>query len=113
MLAATLHDAIAEVILSNYQSIVEGMTSQFQDHAIGGGISVGMVSNLPDAVFPMKAIPVYIQLPNDVPEVKARAHPKPPISLNFQACNITPFGYTLSMTSLGGMACSGRPCTVI
>ena len=53
MLAATLHDAIAEEILSNYQSIVEEMTSQFQDHSIGGGISLEMVNNLPNAVSPV------------------------------------------------------------
>jgi extracellular elastinolytic metalloproteinase len=42
------------------------MTSWFESHFIGDDntVPVEMIDNVPDAVSPVKAKPVYIQLPN-------------------------------------------------
>ena len=66
MVAATPHDAVVAEILDKYDQIRENMISWFESHFIGDdyGIPVKMVYNVPDAVSPVKAKPVYIQLPD-------------------------------------------------
>ncbi|KAI0288984.1 extracellular elastinolytic metallo proteinase [Russula brevipes] len=66
MVAATPKDAVVADILSNYGQIIENMTSWFESHFIGDDttVPVEMIDNVPDAVSPVKAKPVYIQLPN-------------------------------------------------
>ena len=66
MVAATPHDAIVAEILDNHDKISENMTSWFEAHFIGDDYAtlVEMIDNVPDAVSPVKAKPVYIQLPD-------------------------------------------------
>jgi len=66
MVAATPHDAVVAEILDKYDQIRENMISWFDRHLIGDdhGILLEMIDNVPDAVSPVKAKPVYIQLPN-------------------------------------------------
>lgn len=66
MVAATPSDAVVTDILSNHDQIIEDMTSWFEAHLIGdqNAILVEMIDNVPDAVSPVKAKPVYIQLPD-------------------------------------------------
>jgi extracellular elastinolytic metalloproteinase len=66
MVAATPNDAVVAEILSNHDQISENMTSWFEAHFIGDdyGTLVEMIDNVPDAVSPVKAKPVYIQLPD-------------------------------------------------
>jgi extracellular elastinolytic metalloproteinase len=65
MVAATPNDAVVADILSNHDQISENMTSWFEAHFIGDDYAtlVEMIDNVPDAVSPVKAKPVYIQLP--------------------------------------------------
>jgi hypothetical protein len=63
MLCATPHDAVVQEILNNYDQIIENMTSSFGAHAIGSYVTmVGTIDNVPDAVSPVQAKSVYIQL---------------------------------------------------
>ncbi len=66
MVAATPHDAVMAEILDKHDQIRENMISWFASHFIGDdhGILVEMIDNVPDAVSPVKAKPVYIQLPD-------------------------------------------------
>ncbi|KAH9987985.1 Fungalysin metallopeptidase-domain-containing protein [Russula vinacea] len=66
MVAATPHDAVVAEILDKHDQISENMTSWFEAHFIGDDYAtlVEMIDNVPDAVSPVKAKPVYIQLPD-------------------------------------------------
>ena len=66
MVAATPNDAVVANILNNHDQIVAGMTSWFEPHLVGdnNAVLVEMINNVPDTVSPVKAKPVYIQLPN-------------------------------------------------
>ncbi|KAI9447207.1 extracellular elastinolytic metallo proteinase [Lactarius psammicola] len=66
MVAATPNDAVVANILNNHDQIVAGMTSWFEPHLVGdsSAVLVEMINNVPDAVSPVKAKPVYIQLPD-------------------------------------------------
>lgn len=66
MVAATPHDAVVAEILDKHDQIRENMISWFDSHFIGDeyGVLVEMIDNVPDAVSPVKAKPVYIQLPD-------------------------------------------------
>ena len=66
MVAATPHDAVVAEILDKHDKIRENMISWFESHLIGDdyGTLVEMIDNVPDAVSPVKAKPVYIQLPD-------------------------------------------------
>jgi extracellular elastinolytic metalloproteinase len=66
MIAATPNDAVVSDIISNHDQIIEDMTSWFEPHLVGDehGILVEMINNVPDAVSPVKAKPIYIQLPD-------------------------------------------------
>jgi extracellular elastinolytic metalloproteinase len=66
MVAATPNDAVVAEILKNHDKIREDMTSWFESHFIGDdyGTIVEMIDNVPDTVSPVKAKPVYIQLPD-------------------------------------------------
>ena len=66
MVAATPHDAVVKEISDKHDQIRENMISWFESHFIGDdyGILVEMIDNVPDAVSPVKAKPVYIQLPD-------------------------------------------------
>ncbi len=66
MVAATPHDAILAEILDKHDEIRENMISWFEHHFIGDdyGTLIEMIDNVPDTVSPVKAEPVYIQLPD-------------------------------------------------
>jgi extracellular elastinolytic metalloproteinase len=66
MIAATPNDAVVANILDNHDQIVAGMTSWFEPHLVGdnNAVLVEMIKNVPDTVSPVKAKPVYIQLPD-------------------------------------------------
>ena len=66
MVAATPKDAVVANILNNHDQIIAGMTSWFEPHLVGdnNGVLVEMINNVPDTVSPVKAKPVYIQLPD-------------------------------------------------
>ena len=66
MVAATPHDTVVAEILDKHEQIRENMVSWFESHFIGDdyGILVEMIDNVPDAISPVKAKPVYIQLPD-------------------------------------------------
>ena len=66
MIAATPNGAIVEEILSNHDQIIEDMTSWFEAHLVGdeNAVLVEMINNVPDTTSPVKAKPVYIQLPD-------------------------------------------------
>ena len=66
MVAATPHDAVVAEILDKHDQIRENMVSWFESHFIGDdyGMLVEMIDNVPDTVSPVKAKPVYIQLPD-------------------------------------------------
>jgi extracellular elastinolytic metalloproteinase len=66
MVAATPHDTVVTEILDKHDQIRENMISWFESHFIGDeyGVLVEMIDNVPDAVSPVKAKPVYIQLPD-------------------------------------------------
>ncbi len=66
MVAATPHDAILAEILDKHDEIRENMISWFEHHFIGDdyGTLIEMIDNVPDTVSPVKAKPVYIQLPD-------------------------------------------------
>ena len=66
MVAATPHDAVVTEILDKHEQIRENMVSWFESHVIGDdyGILVEMIDNVPDTISPVKAKPVYIQLPD-------------------------------------------------
>ncbi|KAH9987993.1 hypothetical protein BJV77DRAFT_964619 [Russula vinacea] len=65
MVTATPHDAVAQEILNNHDQISENMTSSFGVHAIGSYVTVvETIDNVPDAVSPVQAKSVYIQLPD-------------------------------------------------
>ena len=65
MVTATPHDAVAQEILNNHDQISENMTSSFGAHAIGSYVTVvETIDNVPDAVSPVQAKSVYIQLPD-------------------------------------------------
>lgn len=66
MIAATPNDAVVANILDNHDQIMEGMTSWFEPHLVGddSAVLVEMINNVPDTVSPVKAKPVYIQLPD-------------------------------------------------
>ncbi len=66
MIAATPNDAVVATILNNHDEIISDMTSWFEPHLVGGNnaVLVEMIDKVPDAVSPVKAKPVYIQLPD-------------------------------------------------
>ena len=66
MVAATPHDAVVTEILDKHDQIRENMISWFEHHLVGDdhGIVLEMIDNVPDTVSPVKAKPVYIQLPD-------------------------------------------------
>jgi extracellular elastinolytic metalloproteinase len=66
MVAATPHHAVLTEILDKHDEIRENMISWFELHFIGDdyGTLIEMIDNVPDAVSPVKAKPVYIQLPD-------------------------------------------------
>jgi extracellular elastinolytic metalloproteinase len=66
MVAATPDNAVVAEILDKHDQIRENMVSWFESHFIGDdyGVLVEMIDNVPDAVSPVKAKPVYIQLPD-------------------------------------------------
>ena len=75
MVTATPHDAVVTQILDKREEIRENMISWFESHFIGDdyGILVEMIDNVPDAVSPVKAKPVYIQLPDGDKSMLAQA----------------------------------------
>jgi extracellular elastinolytic metalloproteinase len=66
MIAATPNDAVVTNIVNNHDQIIEDMTSWFEHQFIGHETAalVEMIDNVPDATSPVKAKPVYIQLPD-------------------------------------------------
>lgn len=66
MVAATPNDAVVTRILNNHDQIIEGMTSWLEPHLVGdnNAVLVELIENVPDAISPVKAKPVYIQLPD-------------------------------------------------
>ncbi|KAH9174621.1 extracellular elastinolytic metallo proteinase [Lactarius sanguifluus] len=66
VIAATPNDAVVASILNNHDQIIAGMTSWFEPQLVGDhdAVRVEMINNVPDAVSPVKAKPVYIQLPD-------------------------------------------------
>ncbi|KAI0262120.1 Fungalysin metallopeptidase-domain-containing protein [Gloeopeniophorella convolvens] len=66
MVAATPNDEVAAKILNSHDDILAGMTSWFESHFISNDEAIGVevIKNVPDAVSPVKARPVYIQLPD-------------------------------------------------
>lgn len=66
MIAATPSDAVVADILDNHDQIIVDMTSWFEPHLIGdsNAVLVEKINNVPDTVSPVKAKPVYIQLPD-------------------------------------------------
>ncbi|KAH9032534.1 extracellular elastinolytic metallo proteinase [Lactarius hengduanensis] len=66
MIAATPDDAVVADILANHDQIIAGMTSWFEPQLVGdfNAVLVEMINNVPDTVSPVKAKPVYIQLPD-------------------------------------------------
>ncbi|KAH8981252.1 extracellular elastinolytic metallo proteinase [Lactarius akahatsu] len=66
MIAATPNDAVVASILNNHDQIIAGMTSWFEPQLVGddNAVRVEMINNVPDSVSPVKAKPVYIQLPD-------------------------------------------------
>ncbi|KAH9021757.1 extracellular elastinolytic metallo proteinase [Lactarius hengduanensis] len=66
MIAATPNDAVVASILNNHDQIIAGMTSWFEPRLVGddNAVRVEMIDNVPDSVSPVKAKPVYIQLPD-------------------------------------------------
>ena len=66
MIAATPNDAVVADIVGNHDQIIEGMISWFEHQFISHETAtrVEMIENVPDAVSPVKAKPVYIQLPD-------------------------------------------------
>jgi extracellular elastinolytic metalloproteinase len=66
MVAATPNQAVLTEILDKHDEIRENMISWFEHHLIGDdyGTLIEMIDNVPDAVSPVKAKPVYIQLPD-------------------------------------------------
>jgi extracellular elastinolytic metalloproteinase len=66
MVAATPNDGVVANILNNHDQIIADMYSWFETHLVGddNGVLVEMINNVPDAVSPVKAKPVYIQLPD-------------------------------------------------
>jgi extracellular elastinolytic metalloproteinase len=64
MVAATPHDTVGLEILNDHDQIRGNMTSQIEPHFTGEnyGTLVKMIGNVPDAVSPVKAKPVYFQL---------------------------------------------------
>lgn len=66
MIAATPNDAVVSDILNNHDQMIEDMTSWFEPHLVGDehAVLVEMIDNVPDAVSPVRAKPVYIQLPD-------------------------------------------------
>ena len=66
MVAASPHDTVRVEILNNHDQIRENVTSRFESHFIGEnyGTLVKMIDNVPDAVSPVEARPVYFQVPD-------------------------------------------------
>ncbi|KAI9439256.1 extracellular elastinolytic metallo proteinase [Lactarius indigo] len=66
MIAATPNDAVVANLLNNHDHIIAGMTSWFEPQHVGDNntVLVEMINNVPDTVSPVKAKPVYIQLPD-------------------------------------------------
>jgi extracellular elastinolytic metalloproteinase len=66
MVATSPHDTVRMEILNNHDQIREIMTSRFENHFAGEnyGSLVKMIDNVPDAVSPVKAKPIYFQLPD-------------------------------------------------
>ena len=66
MIAATPNEAVVTDILSNHDQIIEDMSYWFEPHFISddNAVLLEMIDNVPDAVSPVKARPVYIQLPD-------------------------------------------------
>jgi extracellular elastinolytic metalloproteinase len=66
MIAATPNNAVVAEILDRHDQIVEDMTSWFEAYLVGddNAVLVEMIDNVPDTISPVKAKPVYIQLPD-------------------------------------------------
>ena len=66
MIAATPNDAVVSDILNNHDQMIEDMTSWFDPHFVGDehAVIIENIDNVPDAVSPVKAKAVYIQLPD-------------------------------------------------
>lgn len=65
MVAATPKGEVVEDIMTNYEAHLAKMTSTFEHHFVGDHTTmVEYIENVPDTVNPVKAKPVYIQIPN-------------------------------------------------
>jgi extracellular elastinolytic metalloproteinase len=66
IIAATPNDAVVAEILDKHDQVIEDMTSWFEAHLVGDddAVLVEMINNVPDTISPVKAKPVYIQLPD-------------------------------------------------
>ena len=66
MIAATPNNGVVAEILDKHDKLIEHMTSWFEAHLVGDddAILVEMIDNVPDTISPVKAKPVYIQLPD-------------------------------------------------
>lgn len=64
MVAATPKSEVVEDIMTNYEEHLSKMTSTFEHHFVGDHTTmVEYIENVPDTVNPVKAKPVYIQIP--------------------------------------------------
>ncbi|KAI0315490.1 extracellular elastinolytic metallo proteinase [Amylostereum chailletii] len=65
MIAATPKSEVIEDIMTNWDAHLDKMSSVFEHHLVGDHTTmVELIHNVPDAVGPVKAKPVYIQLPD-------------------------------------------------
>ncbi|KAI0028213.1 Fungalysin metallopeptidase-domain-containing protein [Vararia minispora EC-137] len=65
MIAATPNSEVVEDIKANWDKYVNGMPSMFEHHLIGEhNIMTEIIHDVPGAVSPVKAKPVYVQLPD-------------------------------------------------
>ncbi|KAA1470881.1 extracellular elastinolytic metallo proteinase [Dentipellis sp. KUC8613] len=64
MIAATPKSEVVEDIMQRWESHLDNMTSHFEHHVVGDHTGmVELIHNVPDAVGPVKAKPVYVQVP--------------------------------------------------
>jgi len=65
MIAATPKGEVVQDIMTRYDEHVANMSSTFVHHFVGDDHTsmMELISNVPDAVSPVKAKPVYVQVP--------------------------------------------------
>jgi extracellular elastinolytic metalloproteinase len=66
MIAATPKSEVVQDIMTRYDDHIANMASSFEHHFVGDGHNqmVELIANVPDTVSPVKAKPVYIQVPD-------------------------------------------------